>query len=91
MVSIECRIFDLVITDYTMPNLTGTDIAKEILRIRPKMPIILFTGFSEKITEKTAREIGILGFSMKPWDMKQMAELMRSVLDGKNAHAADTG
>lgn len=75
--------FDLVITDYTMPNLTGTDLAVEILEIRPDIPIILCTGYSEKVTEESARDLGITAFAVKPLDRRQMAQLVRSVLDVK--------
>ncbi len=77
--------FGLVITDYTMPDMTGTELASEILRIRPDIPIILCTGFSEKVTEKTAREAGIAEFVMKPLDRHHLARLVRSVLDSKKS------
>ncbi len=72
--------FDLVITDYTMPNLTGMDLAKEVRRVRPDMPIMLCTGFSEKITPDSVKELG-LGFLMKPYGMRQMSEAIRKILD----------
>lgn len=71
--------FDLIITDYTMPNLTGIDLSKEIRRIQPDIPIILCTGFSEKVTEKGAMDLGV-ELAMKPFGMKQIAELVRKVL-----------
>ena len=76
--------FDLIITDYTMPQLTGTELAGRILEIRPDMPIILCTGHSERVTETTAEEMGIARFALKPLDRSQLAELVRSVLDEKN-------
>jgi PAS domain S-box-containing protein len=72
--------FDLVITDYTMPKLTGLDFAREVLRVRPDMPIMLCTGFSEKITPDSVKELG-LGFLMKPYGMRQMSEAIRKILD----------
>lgn len=75
--------FDLVITDYTMPHLSGTELAAEILKICPDMPIILCTGYSERVTESAVKRLGIKGFSMKPLDRRQLAELVRTVLDGK--------
>jgi CheY-like chemotaxis protein len=51
--------FDLVITDMTMPNMTGAELAIKILQIRPDMPIVLCTGFSEQISEKKAKSLGI--------------------------------
>jgi PAS domain S-box-containing protein len=71
--------FDLVITDHTMPNLTGTDLVKEIRRIRPDVPIILCTGFSEEVTKETAAGLCI-ELLMKPFGIKQLAELIRKVL-----------
>jgi PAS domain S-box-containing protein len=74
--------FDLVITDMTMPNMTGDRLAKEILRIRPDCPIILCTGFSEKISEASAKKIGIRVFLMKPLVLDQLAWTVRSALEG---------
>jgi len=73
--------FDLVVTDMTMPNKTGTELARELLQIRPDIPIILCTGFSEVILEETAKTIGIREFIIKPIVMKDMAETVRKVLD----------
>ncbi len=73
--------FDLVITDQTMPNMTGKDLAKELMVIRPDIPIILCTGFSEKIDERRAREMGISAFVMKPIVMRQITDTIREVLD----------
>ena len=74
--------FDLVITDQTMPGMTGSDLARRILQIRPFMPIILCTGYSSIITEEKARLFGIKGFAMKPLTRKNLAVLIREVLDG---------
>ena len=75
--------FDLVITDQTMPGITGSDLARRILQIRPEMPIILCTGFSNLISEEKARIYGIKGFAMKPLAKKDLATLVRKVLDGE--------
>jgi CheY-like chemotaxis protein len=72
--------FDLVITDQTMPGMTGTDLARHILQIRPDLPIILCTGFSNQISEETAMIYGIKGFAMKPLAKKDLAVLIRKVL-----------
>ncbi len=72
--------FDLVITDQTMPNMTGERLAKEIMRIRTDIPIIICTGFSESINEKKAKAIGIRAFLMKPVVMRELAETIRDVL-----------
>ena len=73
--------FDLVITDMTMPNLTGDRLAQELLKIRPGIPIILCTGFSELISEEKAKGLGIREFVMKPLVMKEMAQAIRRALD----------
>ena len=75
--------FDVIILDQTMPEMTGDDLAKEILNIRPEIPIILCTGYSNLITEEKAKEIGIKEFCMKPVDKRKLAEMVRKVLDEK--------
>jgi PAS domain S-box-containing protein len=75
--------FDLVITDQTMPHMTGYELSREILAIRPSLPIILCTGFSEKVDDSTARASGIQGFVMKPVGMQELSEAIRSVLDAQ--------
>ena len=76
--------FDLIITDQTMPGMTGIDLAQRILQIRPKMPIILCTGYSGQLTEDMAKAAGIMGFAFKPLAKKDTGELIRRVLDGRN-------
>jgi len=73
--------FDLIISDMTMPKMTGDELAKELMAIRPDIPIILCTGFSEHINEEKAKAIGIRKFVMKPFIMREMAEAIRQVLD----------
>jgi len=73
--------FDLVITDQTMPHLTGVDLAKKFLQIRPEIPIILCTGHSATISEEKAKEIGIERFVMKPVSRQKLAIMVREVLD----------
>jgi signal transduction histidine kinase/ActR/RegA family two-component response regulator len=77
--------FDLIITDQTMPGMTGVDLARRILQIRPQMPIILCTGYSSQISEGKAKAAGIRGFAYKPLAKKEIGELIREVLDGKRA------
>jgi two-component system, cell cycle sensor histidine kinase and response regulator CckA len=74
--------FDLVITDMTMPNMTGFDLSEELLRIRPNIPIILCTGFSEAIRPEKLRSIGIRELIMKPMATQEIAQAVRRVLDG---------
>ena len=75
-------LFDLVITDMTMPQMSGETLAKEILNIRPDMPVILCTGFSEKVNEESAKEMGISAFVLKPIVMRDIAHTIRKVLGG---------
>ncbi len=73
--------FDLVITDMTMPNMTGDKLAGELIKIRSDIPIILCTGFSERMPEEKATSLGIKGFLMKPVVMKDLSAKIREVLD----------
>ena len=73
--------FDLVITDMTMPKMTGDELAKELMAIRPDIPIILCTGFSERITEEKAKALGIQGFAMKPFVIRDFVNTIRKVLN----------
>jgi PAS domain S-box-containing protein len=73
--------FDLIITDYTMPEMTGATLAKAVMDIRADIPVILCTGFSEQINEEKSKAIGIRAFIMKPIITKKMAETIRQVLD----------
>jgi CheY-like chemotaxis protein/anti-sigma regulatory factor (Ser/Thr protein kinase) len=75
--------FDLVITDLTMPKMTGDKLVQEILNIRPDIPIILCTGFSEKIVEKNATTLGAADYIEKPIDQYDFAFKVRKVLDKK--------
>jgi CheY-like chemotaxis protein len=77
--------FDVVISDQTMPHMTGAELAKEILKIRPDAPIILCTGFSETITPEMAKAIGIREFIMKPFAMRDLTDAIRRSLDGPEA------
>ena len=72
--------YDLVITDQTMPELTGGQLAKQMLAIRADLPIILCTGFSEILTEEMARQIGIRQYIMKPVIIQELAQKIRAVL-----------
>ncbi|MDM8535340.1 response regulator [Desulfobacterales bacterium HSG17] len=72
--------FDLVITDQAMPNMAGMQLADNLLKIRPDIPIILCTGFSEIVNEDQAKAIGIKEFLMKPVVKKDLAEIIRKVL-----------
>ena len=73
--------FDLVITDMTMPQMTGDELAQKLLDIKPNIPVILCTGFNEGITEEKALSMGIQKFVMKPVIKNDLAATIRSVLD----------
>ncbi|MDA8162533.1 MAG: PAS domain S-box protein, partial [Desulfobacteraceae bacterium] len=75
--------FDLVITDMTMPHMTGAKLAQELLAIRPDIPIILSTGFSELIDREKALAMGIREFIAKPFIQKDLASAVRQALDRK--------
>ncbi|MBN1906937.1 MAG: PAS domain S-box protein [Deltaproteobacteria bacterium] len=75
--------FDLIITDMTMPNLAGDALSVKVMAIRPEIPVILCTGYSDKINEEIAHKIGVRAFVMKPVIMKNLAETIRDVLDNK--------
>ena len=73
--------FDLVITDMTMPNMTGDELARRLMAIRSDIPVILCTGYSERISKEKAHAIGIREFVLKPIVMSEMAVTVRKVLD----------
>ncbi|HAY38637.1 MAG TPA: hybrid sensor histidine kinase/response regulator [Desulfobacteraceae bacterium] len=75
--------FDLVITDQTMPKMTGMELIGELRLIRPDIPIILCTGFNEKITEDNTRHLEIGALIGKPVRIAEIAEIIREVLDRK--------
>jgi CheY-like chemotaxis protein len=72
---------DVVITDMTMPHITGSQLAQKLLAIKPDIPIILCTGFSELINENKAKAIGIREYIMKPVVIQELARVVRKVLD----------
>ncbi len=74
--------FDLVITDQTMPELSGKELIKELLNVRPDLPTILCTGYSTKINEDDTKKLGIKAFCMKPLDLPKLLQTVRKVLDG---------
>jgi CheY-like chemotaxis protein len=73
--------FDLVITDQTLPAMTGANLAGQLRLIRPTIPVILTSGYSEVITPEKAREIGICEYIMKPFFARDLAKAIRRVLD----------
>ena len=80
--------FDLVITDYTMPHLTGTALAQQMLALRPELPIILCTGYSsDHVTGRRALDQGIRSLAQKPLRPSEIASLIRQVLDEDRAQS----
>ncbi|WP_372680387.1 response regulator [Desulfosarcina sp.] len=78
---LDCpRLYDLLITDMTMPGMTGTGLAKAVKAVRKNLPIILCTGFNEQISQENAQSLGIQSLIMKPVGMQKLAETIRSVL-----------
>ncbi len=75
--------FDLVITDQTMPNMTGVELATELMVVKPDIPIILTTGYSEVITPEQARQLGIQEYIMKPVVLRDLGKVIRKLLDQK--------
>jgi CheY-like chemotaxis protein len=73
--------FDLVITDMTMPNMTGDELAGKLMRIRADIPVVLCTGYSERISQERAHDLGIKEFILKPIVMRELAVKVRSALD----------
>jgi PAS domain S-box-containing protein len=73
--------FDMVITDTTMPNITGDKLAVELMRIRPDIPVILCTGYSKKIYDEITKKIGIKEIIFKPFVKADLAKAIRRVLD----------
>jgi CheY-like chemotaxis protein len=77
--------FDLVVTDQTMPGMTGDALARELMRIRPRLPVIICTGYSQSIDERKAAEMGIRGFVMKPILIDRIAAAVRKALAAEPA------
>lgn len=74
--------YDLLITDQTMPFLSGIELIKEVLKLRPKLPIILCTGFSSRVNKKIVEQVGIEKILYKPIRKKDLADAVRMVLAG---------
>jgi two-component system cell cycle sensor histidine kinase/response regulator CckA len=88
----RCAEFDLLITDTTMPHMSGDALAKEAMQIKPDLPVIMCTGYSEQITAEKAARLGIASFLMKPIAISDLACTLRGVLDPlSKQHATPTG
>jgi DNA-binding NtrC family response regulator len=73
--------FDLVISDMTMPKMTGDHLAVELMKIRPEVPVIVLTGYSKNMSEQLVADIGIKALAYKPIIKRDLAEMVRRVLD----------
>ncbi len=73
---------DLVITDQTMPGITGLELIQELKKISPQLPVILTTGYSEKINEELVRQVGVTGLLMKPVELRELAFMVHKAVSG---------
>lgn len=80
--------YDLVITDQTMPGITGVELARKMSKVRKDIPIILCTGYSSVVNEENSAQLGIREFVMKPLEMNVLANVVRKVLDQKHKDPA---
>jgi CheY-like chemotaxis protein len=72
--------FDLLITDMTMPHMSGIQLARAVRKVRKDFPVIICTGFSEQINGESAREMGLNGFLLKPFSIRDIAIAIRQAL-----------
>jgi CheY-like chemotaxis protein len=73
--------FDVVVTDQTMPPMTGLELAAHVRALRPRTPVILATGFSPHVDARSARKFGVQGFLAKPYKLSEVAAVLREALD----------
>jgi len=73
--------YDLVISDMTMPHMSGVQLTEKLKSVKPDIPVIICTGNSSLIDEKKAKDAGISAFAIKPITSSEIAQLIRSVLD----------
>ena len=76
--------FDLIITDMTMPKMTGLQLTNEIKAVKTDIPVIICTGFSDQINEEISAELGIQGYVTKPVIKREIAQTIRDVIEGSN-------
>ena len=68
----------------TMPGMTGDSLAAELMKIRSDIPVIICTGYSEKMDEQRAKDLGIKGLMMKPFTIRSLSKTVRDALDQKS-------
>ena len=78
--------FDVVITDQTMPLMTGEELSRKLLEIRPDVPIVLCTGYSHTMNKEKAERLGIRAFLMKPLDRKHLAQQLHEIMSTRDPH-----
>jgi two-component system, cell cycle sensor histidine kinase and response regulator CckA len=86
----EQEAFDMLVTDQTMPGLTGMELIQKVLGIRPDLPVILCTGYSEALSPEQAKGIGVCEYMLKPPDFKQMATFIQAH-SGNRSNAIQSG
>jgi CheY-like chemotaxis protein len=75
--------WDLVITDQMMPQITGLELAKDLLGTNPRLPIVMCTGYSGGVTDAAVKEVGVLALLTKPVDPRELARTVRQALDAR--------
>jgi CheY-like chemotaxis protein len=78
-------LYDLVILDQTMPRMTGMDVARQLLMLRPDLPVILYTGYSDEVSEEQVVSAGIRALVNKPVNTQRLYDLIRGLLSGTAA------
>jgi CheY-like chemotaxis protein len=73
--------FDLLLTDLTMPKLTGIELCAEVKKIRQDLPTILFTGYSEKVSRRSADKVGIDDYCKKPVSLKELSQVVGRLIN----------
>ena len=82
-VRLQPEMFDLVITDFIMPQMNGVELARELTRLRPDMPIILFSAIRQAVSAEKARRLGIKDYLIKPMRAAELHQAIRRVLDSR--------
>jgi YesN/AraC family two-component response regulator len=82
--------YDILISDQTMPRLTGLELARHALQLRPDFPVILATGFSDTVNEQIALDAGVRQFLLKPASPRTIAEHIRRILRNATVHGPDS-
>src|SRR5262249_37433497 len=77
--------FNLVLTDLTMPGMTGIEMAGEILKLRERIPVVLMTGYSDNWTQESVREQGLSDLIMKPINLAELAWTLKEALEHETA------